>query len=169
VAEVGIIDTAIALKNVPFTYPEQDFVNKLFPLLGLTAPYAFNYHRTRDVGKLTGLAFANFHHPHEAKAAVLKLNNYTLHNRQLRVEFKKKLPSEEEQKQTQARQLNLQNQQIQTLQHIPDIHPVTLMVSNVFDSQIELKIVSREQSTFVPKIGKRPNMVVLIKIRSQHE
>ena len=170
-AEVGIIDTAIALKNVPFTYPEQDFVNKLFPLLGLTAPYAFNYHRTRDVGKLTGLAFANFHHPHEAKAAVVKLNNYTLHNRQLRVEFKKKLPSEEEeqQKQTQARQLSPQNQQIQTLQHIPDIHPVDLMVSNVFDSQIELKVVSREHSTFVPKIGKCPNMVVLIKIRSQHE
>jgi len=169
VAEAGIIDTAIVLKNVPFTYPEQDFVIKLFPQLGLIAPYSFNYHKNRDGGKFTGLAFANFRQSHEAKAAVVKLNNYILHNRKLQVEFKKKLPPEEGQKQAQARRLKLESQQIQTLQHIPDIHPVNLMASNVFDQQIELKIVSRQQSTFVPMIGKRSNMVVLIKLRSQHE
>jgi RNA recognition motif-containing protein len=167
--EEGIIDTAIVLKNVPFTYPEHDFVDNLFPQLGLVPPYSFNYHKNRDDGKFTGRAFANFYHPHQAKAAVAKLNNYMLHNRQLRVEFKKKLPPEEEQKREQARQLKLQNQQTQTLQPIPDIHPVNLMASDVFDPQIELKIVSRERSTFVPKIGEHPNMTALIKIRSQHE
>jgi RNA recognition motif-containing protein len=168
VAEEGIIDTAIVVKNVPFTYPEQDFVDNLFLQLGLVPPYSFNYHKNQD-GKFTGRAFANFYHPHQAKAAVVKLNNHILHSRQLRVEFKKKMTPEEEQKRAQEKQLRLQNQQIQTLQPIPDRHPVNLIESDVFNPQIELKIVSREWSTFVPKIGEHPNMTALIKIRSRHE
>ena len=54
-----IIDTAIVIKNIPFGYPEEDFVGKLFPSLGLVPPYAFNYHRNKSDRAFHGLAFAN--------------------------------------------------------------------------------------------------------------
>lgn len=91
-----LIDTAIVIKNIPFQYPEEDFVNKLFPHLGLIPPYAFNYHRNKNDRSFHGLAFANFNSPDDAQAAVDKLNNYELDRRRLRVELKKKLPAEEE-------------------------------------------------------------------------
>jgi hypothetical protein len=98
-----LIDTAIVIKNIPFGYPEEDFVNKLFPQLGLTPPYALNYHRKSDRA-FHGLAFANFNASHEAQAAVDVLNNFELDRRRLRVELKKRLPAEEEQRQRLARQ-----------------------------------------------------------------
>src|SRR5271169_7152924 len=91
-----LIDTAIVIKNIPFAYPEEDFLNKLFPRLGLVPPYAFNYHRNKSDRAFHGLAFANFNTAHEAQAAVDVLNNYELDRRRLRVELKKKLPAEEE-------------------------------------------------------------------------
>lgn len=93
-----MIDTAIVFKNIPFAYPEEDFTTKLFPQLGLVPPFAFNYHRTERGGAFHGLAFANFNAPHEAQAAVDALNNFELERRRLRVEFKKKLPAEEEER-----------------------------------------------------------------------
>jgi RNA recognition motif-containing protein len=99
-----LIDTAIVIKNIPFGYHEEDFVNKLFPQLGLTPPYAFNYHRNKSDHAFHGLAFANFNASHEAQAAVDVLNNFELDRRRLRVELKKRLPAEEEQRQRLARQ-----------------------------------------------------------------
>jgi RNA recognition motif-containing protein len=99
-----IIETAIVIKNIPFSYPEEDFLQKVFPHLGLVPPYAFNYHRNKDDGAFHGLAFANFQNANEAQKAVDVLNNYELGRRRLRVELKKKLPAEEEQRQRLARQ-----------------------------------------------------------------
>ena len=99
-----LIDTAIVIKNIPFNYPEEDFVGKLFPQLGLVPPYAFNYHRNKSDRAFHGLAFANFNTANEAQAAVDGLNNYELDRRRLRVELKKRLPAEEEQRQRLARQ-----------------------------------------------------------------
>jgi len=92
-----IIDTAIVIKNIPFGYPEEDFVNKLFPQLGLIPPYAFNYHRNSPDRVFCGLAFANFNAADGAQAAVDVLNNYELDGRKLRVELKKRLLAKEEQ------------------------------------------------------------------------
>jgi len=108
-----IIETAIVIKNIPFSYPEEDFLQKLFPHLGLVAPYAFNYHRNKVDGAFHGLAFANFQNASEAQKAVDVLNNYELEHRRLRVELKKKLPAEEEQRQRLARQSR--RQQISTM------------------------------------------------------
>jgi RNA recognition motif-containing protein len=91
-----LIDTAIVIKNIPFRYPEEDFVSKLFPKLGLVQPHAFNYHR-KSGGVFHGLAFANFNTSHDARTTVDKLNNFKLEGRPLRVELKKRLPAEEEQ------------------------------------------------------------------------
>ena len=110
-----IIDTAIVIKNIPFTYPEDSFLNKLFPDLNLTPPYAFNYHRNRTDGSFHGLAFANFTNPNEALEAVNVLNNFELERRRLRVELKKRLSPEEEQRQRIERQARrqVQGQQVQ--------------------------------------------------------
>ena len=102
--QTEIIDTAIVIKNIPFGYPEEDFVGKLFPQLGLVPPYAFNYHRNKSDRAFHGLAFANFNTANDAQAAVDVLNNYELDRRRLRVELKKRLPAEEEQRQRLARQ-----------------------------------------------------------------
>src|SRR5271156_5215373 len=106
-----IIDTAIVIKNIPFTYPEESFLNKLFPDLNLTPPYAFNYHRNRADGSFHGLAFANFTNPNEALDAVNVLNNFELERRRLRVELKKRLSPEEEQRQRLERQARRQTGQ----------------------------------------------------------
>jgi RNA recognition motif-containing protein len=102
--QTELIDTAIVIKNIPFSYPEEDFVSILFPQLGLVPPYAFNYHRNKSDRAFHGLAFANFNTANEAQAAVDVLNNYELDRRRLRVELKKRLPAEEEQRQRLARQ-----------------------------------------------------------------
>lgn len=106
-----LIDTAIVIKNIPFGYPEEDFLSRLFPQLGLVPPYAFNYHRNKSDRAFHGLAFANFNASHEAQAAVDILNNYELEGRRLRVELKKRLPAEEEQRQRLARQSRRVTQQ----------------------------------------------------------
>src|SRR5436190_2908835 len=102
-----LIDTAIVIKNIPFAYPEEDFLTKLFPQLSLVSPYAFNYHRNKSDRAFHGLAFANFNAAHDAHAAVDVLNNFELGGRRLRVELKKKLPAEEE-RQKLARQTRRQ-------------------------------------------------------------
>ena len=108
-AQSELIDTAIVIKNIPFEYPEEDFVNKLFPKLGLVPPYAFNYHRNKSgVRAFHGFAFANFNTSHDAQTAVDKLNNFKLDGRPLRVELKKRLPAEEEERKRLARQSKLQ-------------------------------------------------------------
>jgi RNA recognition motif-containing protein len=75
------------------------------------SPYAFNYHRNKSDRAFHGLAFANFNASHEAQAAVDLLNNYELDGRRLRVELKKRLPAEEEQRQRLARQSRRVTQQ----------------------------------------------------------
>jgi RNA recognition motif-containing protein len=99
-----VIDTAIVIKNIPFAYPEEDFLNKLFSQLGLVPPHAFNYHRNKIDRVFHGLAFANFNTSNAAQAAIDVLNNYELEGRRLRVELKKRLSAEEEQRQRLARQ-----------------------------------------------------------------
>ena len=91
-------------KNIPFGFPEEDFKTQLFAQLRLVPPYAFNYHRNKSDGTFHGLAFANFNAPYEAQAAVDALNNFKLEGRRLRVEVKKRLPMEEEERQRLARQ-----------------------------------------------------------------
>jgi len=166
--ESDLIDTAIVIKNIPFGYPEEDFAQRLFPQLGLVPPYAFNYHRNRSDGTFHGLAFANFNAPHEAQAAVDKLNNYELERRRLRVELKKKLPAEEEQRQRLARQsrrqvaqqsvpateytepsMVIQDDTTAAIQAGPSIE----MSGNFLDPILRPRIVFREPSTPVSQSG----------------
>jgi RNA recognition motif-containing protein len=93
--QANVIDTAIVIKNIPYTYPENEFP-KLFQHLGLASPYAFNYHLKNVGGTFHGLAFANFRLPQHARAAVNTLNNYMLNDRKLRVELKLQRPDSEE-------------------------------------------------------------------------
>ena len=165
-----LIDTAIVIKNIPFGYPEEDFVSKLFPQLGLAPPYAFNYHRNRSDRAFHGLAFANFNAPHEAQAAVDTLNNFELSGRRLRVELKKRLPAEEEQRQRLARQsrrqlaqtasgtIGIQIQQMQQEGHGLPLPPVggqegVRFVGELLDPQLRPRIVFKEPSTPSPKAG----------------
>jgi RNA recognition motif-containing protein len=172
-----LIDTAIVIKNIPFGYPEEDFLTKLFPQLGLAPPYAFNYHRNRNDGSFHGLAFANFNAPHEAQAAVDMLNNYELERRRLRVELKKKLPAEEEQRARLARQSRRQfSQQTpqstgftqslmgsqEVLQPLQAVDPLP-MASEILDPQLRPRIVPRGASTPTSQTGTFNMRILLIK------
>jgi RNA recognition motif-containing protein len=95
---------------------------------------------------LTGYAFANFHKPQDAQAAVDQLNNYMLNNRRLCVELKKKLSPEEER----ARQLKRQVQPSQPRLRMYDIYLIDCIE---VDPQIKPQIVSREQTTLAPTKG----------------
>jgi hypothetical protein len=160
--ETDLIDTAIVIKNIPFGYAEEDFVNKLFPQLGLVPPYAFNYHRAKADRSFHGLAFANFTAAHEAQAAVDTLNNYELDRRRLRVELKKRLPAEEEQRQRLARQSRRQlPQQVPFTQETTQPVESMPMSSDILDPQLRPRIVFREPPTPSPPTG-LPRLVVLI-------
>ena len=166
-----LIDTAIVIKNIPFSYPEEDFTTKLFPQLGLIPPYAFNYHRNRGDGTFHGLAFANFNAPHEAQAAVDKLNNYELERRRLRVELKKRLPAEEEQRQRLARQSRRQlaQQSAQVTEYtqpstsvqdesprVMQTNPSVLVGDDFLDPLLRPRIVFGEPATPAPTAGMLP-------------
>ena len=156
-----LIDTAIVIKNIPFGYPEEDFVNRLFPQLGLVPPYAFNYHRNRSDRAFHGLAFANFNAAHEAQAAVDALNNYELDRRRLRVELKKRLPAEEERQKLARRQLTSQTTTSTGLQAVtPDIQPTSSqplesmpMASDILDPVLRPRILYRGPPTPTPHTG----------------
>ena len=143
-----LIDTAIVIKNIPFGYPEDDFLNKLLPELGLVLPYAFNYHRNRTDGAFRGLAFANFTHPHEAQAAVDVLNNYELEGRRLRVELKKRLSAEEEQRKRLARQSRRSvAPQMQFLSGTPLAGESIHLGGDFLDPQFKPRLVPREATS----------------------
>ena len=161
-----LIDTAIVIKNIPFSYPEEDFVSKLFPQLGLVPPYAFNYHRNKSDRAFHGLAFANFNTAHEAQAAVDVLNNFELDRRRLRVELKKRLPAEEEQRQRLARQSKRQlthqttppmgfQQQSMMGQEVQSPQPVEAMpmVLDILNPALRPRIVYRGPPTPTPQTG----------------
>lgn len=87
-----LILTAIVIKNIPFAVKKEQLA-QLMTDLHLPLPYAFNYHF--DKGVFRGLAFANFNTAEETAMAIEGLNNYGLHGRRLRVEYKKMLPAQE--------------------------------------------------------------------------
>src|SRR5438045_7812195 len=87
-----LIHTAIVIKNIPFAVKKEQLVG-LMTEIGLTLPYAFNYHF--DNGVFRGLAFANFTSPDETATVIQYLNHYELQGRKLRVEYKKMLPLQE--------------------------------------------------------------------------
>lgn len=84
----GLIPTAIVIKNIPFTLP-QDGLVAVIARLALPMPYAFNYHL--DQGVFRGLAFANFHTPDDAEKVVAALNGFDVAGRKLRAEYKRVL------------------------------------------------------------------------------
>lgn len=129
-----LIVTAIVIKNIPFKYPENDFIDKLFPSLKLVPPYAFNYHRNTSDGNFHGLAFANFITANEAQAAVEALNNYELNGRPLRVELKKRLSAEEEQRERLAKQLERQR----PCQDVPSPIQQSMAGSRVQSQQLDI-------------------------------
>jgi RNA recognition motif-containing protein len=140
------IDTAIAIKNIPYNYPEKDFVYKLFPQFGLVSPHAFNYHRNNSGRSFRGLAFANFYTANDAKNAVDKLNYYELDGRQLRVELKRKLPPEEEVRQRLTRQSRGQVQSAQPVNTMP-------MNLEILNPALRPRIIHRRPSTPILQTG----------------
>ena len=173
-----IIDTAIVIKNIPFGYPEEGFVTTLFPQMGLIPPYAFNYHRNKSDRAFHGLAFANFNAPQEAQAAVDTLNNFELEGRRLRVELKKRLPAEEEQRQRLARQSRRQLTQPSPI--VPPVNvfgrttPVPIepqtqqlelpLASDILEPQLRPRIVFREATTPTPEAGISISFSLMINI-----
>lgn len=135
--------------------------------MGLTPPYAFNYHRNKSDRAFHGLAFANFNAPHEAQAAVDTLNDFELEGRRLRVELKKRLPAEEEQRQRLARQSRRQLTQPSPIAPPVNVFgrttPVPLeqqaqqleasLESDILDPQLRPRIVFREAKTPTPEAG----------------
>ncbi|KAI7906002.1 uncharacterized protein BX663DRAFT_498456 [Cokeromyces recurvatus] len=85
-----IIPTAIVIKNIPFSVKKDALLEK-FASLDIPTAYAFNYHF--DNGVFRGLAFANYRTSEEAENVVNTLNGYEIGGRKLRVEFKKMLPT----------------------------------------------------------------------------
>ena len=65
--------------------------------LGISLPYAFNYHLDQT-GAFRGLAFANFRHAPDADAVVAALNGFDVQGRRLRVEYKKVLQASEKER-----------------------------------------------------------------------
>lgn len=138
---------SIIIKNIPFDYPEEGFVDKLFPQLGLVSPYAFNYHRDKNDRVFRGFAFANFKTADEAQIAVDKLNNYELGGRRLRVELKKKkLSAEEEQRQRLTRQSKGQVQSAQSTETMS-------MILEILNPALRPRIIYREPSIPIPQSG----------------
>ncbi|KAK9465894.1 hypothetical protein V1512DRAFT_264968 [Lipomyces arxii] len=85
-----LIPTAIVIKNIPFAVKKEQLM-ELILSLGLTLPYAFNYHF--DNGVFRGLAFANFATSEDTAAVINALNGHEIAGRKLRVEYKKMLPA----------------------------------------------------------------------------
>ncbi len=133
-----LIDTAIVIKNIPYQYPEEDFINKLFPELRLVPPYAFNYHRNKSSPAFQGLAFANFNTSDDARAAVDKLNNFELERRRLHVELKRRLPAEEEQRKRLAKRSNQQ---------------ITAQMNDILDPALRPRVVYPGPPTPTPQTG----------------
>ncbi|KAJ8103149.1 hypothetical protein POJ06DRAFT_64287 [Lipomyces tetrasporus] len=88
--EDDLIPTAIVIKNIPFAIKKEQLL-ELMLNLGLTLPYAFNYHF--DNGVFRGLAFANFATAEDTASVIQTLNGHELAGRKLRVEYKKMLPA----------------------------------------------------------------------------
>ena len=80
------------IKNIPFALKKEELQQHM-NILGLPAPYAFNYHF--DNGVFRGLAFANFTSAHDTEVVIQCLDGYTIDGRRLKVEYKKMLPQEE--------------------------------------------------------------------------
>ena len=141
-----VIDTAIAIKNIPYSYPEEDFVNKLFPQLGLISPYSFNYHRSKSDRGFRGLAFGNFHTANDAQNAVDKLNNYELDGRPLWVELKRRLSPEEEERQRLAR---LSKRQVKSARPV-EARSINL---DILNPVLRPRIICRRPSTPILETG----------------
>lgn len=149
--------------------------------MGLVPPYAFNYHRNKSDRAFHGLAFANFNAPQEAQAAVDTLNNYELEGRRLRVELKKRLPAEEEQRQRLARQSRRQLTQPSPImppgsvfgrttpgpQEIQAQQVELPLASDILEPQLRPRIVYREATTPTPEAGTTLDMLCLC--RTGHE
>jgi len=107
-----IIPTAIVIKNIPFNVPRETLLSIMVCFfffffsyshishqesLGISLPYAFNYHLDQT-GAFRGLAFANFRHASDADAVVAALNGFDVQGRRLRVEYKKVLQASEKER-----------------------------------------------------------------------
>ncbi|KAK7207517.1 hypothetical protein BZA70DRAFT_17380 [Myxozyma melibiosi] len=88
--EDDLIPTAIVIKNIPFAVKKEQLLDTMMSL-GLTLPYAFNYHF--DQGVFRGLAFANFATAEDTASVIKVLNGHEISGRKLRVEYKKMLPA----------------------------------------------------------------------------
>jgi RNA recognition motif-containing protein len=122
--------------------------------LGLVSPYAFNYHRNKSDHAFHGLAFANFNTADDAQTAVDKLNNYELDRRRLRVELKKRLPAEEEQRQRLGRQSNQQlTHQMTPSTTAAQSVEARLTALDILNPALQPRIIYREPPTLIPQTG----------------
>lgn len=131
-----LIPTAIVIKNIPFNV-RKEVLQQLMAELQLPQPYAFNYHF--DNGVFRGLAFANFSSAEETRQVIAVLNQYDVHGRKLRVEYKKMLPEHEreriEREKRQKRgQLEEQHRPI-PLTHQSSIQSLTAQMNEVAPSR----------------------------------
>lgn len=131
-----LIPTAIVIKNIPFNV-RKEVLQQLMAELQLPQPYAFNYHF--DNGVFRGLAFANFSSAEETRQVIAVLNQYDVHGRKLRVEYKKMLPEHEreriEREKRQKRgQLEEQHRPI-PLTHQSSIQSLSAQMSEVAPSR----------------------------------
>jgi RNA recognition motif-containing protein len=126
-----LIPTAIVIKNIPFAIRKEELI-AIMTDMAMPLPYAFNYHF--DNGVFRGLAFANFTTSEETAMVINKMNNMTVKDRKLRVEYKRMLPAHEreriEREKRQKRgQLQEQHQPIPPGQVQNPLHPRSSMTS----------------------------------------
>lgn len=73
--------------------------------MNIPTAYAFNYHF--DNGVFRGLAFANYKTPEETEIVVNAVNGLDIGGRKLRVEYKKMLPTDNDDNKTKERDSSL--------------------------------------------------------------
>ncbi|KAK9451285.1 uncharacterized protein V1518DRAFT_368944 [Limtongia smithiae] len=124
--EDDLIPTAIVIKNIPFAVKKEQLMDTMMNL-GLTLPYAFNYHF--DQGVFRGLAFANFATPEDTANVIQTLNGHDIAGRKLRVEYKKMLPAadrERIEREKRGKRGQLEEQHRSSYSQLPKLTPMSL-------------------------------------------
>jgi RNA recognition motif-containing protein len=101
----------LIIKNIPYVYRREQFL-LMMETKGLPLPFAFNYHFPEGI--FGGVAFANFSGPVEASQVINAMNGLPIMGRELRVEYKKRLPAGNQKNRARQEQLQEYHQRIGT-------------------------------------------------------
>jgi RNA recognition motif-containing protein len=101
----------LIIKNIPYTCSKEQFL-LIMEIKDLPLPYTFNYHFPEGVFR--GVAFANFLGPVKASQVINAMNGLPIMGREVRVEYKKRLPAGQQKNRARQEQLQEYHQRIGT-------------------------------------------------------